>query len=297
MTLSDLGGSSEVFMTSPPGEQALWTMFNPSIAKTPTGEYRMMLRSSNYIIEDDGSYYRTFGKKFISRTWFAHVEPETGRVFNVKEVGYSITGFQRGAEDPRLFFRNGSWHFTAVLLNQPEWPCARIGVFTYDEAQSRAYLRQVLPGPLDGKPEKNWMIPDRVNPKFDLLYSASQLYKGGKVIGDSDPDLEHLRGGSGLILQEDGTYLAVLHDADVVINEPNHYIKDYGHYFARFDSDGTLIELTDSFIFRNHGIEYAAGLVEYGEELLVSFGIKDRASALARVPKKNVVEALHKITS
>ena len=259
-----------------------------------------------------------FGSYIKSRTWFALVDPETLEVSGLQEVKYlnpPEIPSRRGAEDARLYWRDGSWYFTAVVYEPPTIMYARLCVYKYDEKTSTATFVEMLQAPHATRSEKNWMAPDVPTDKFDFIYSSTSVYKEGKILGipenmeasvSDEKYLSSIRGGSGLVRQNDGTYLAVVHDVYVDVRrqfnaqsfgiEVVHH-REYTHYFARYSEEGRLTHLSPAFLFKKAGIEYAAGLAEHKDNLIISFGARDILSGLVKVPKAKVVQSLQQIGS
>src|SRR5690606_30726231 len=102
--------------------------------------------------------------------------------------------------------------------------------------------------------------------------------------------------GTQLLKQKDGTYLSLVHDKiiDRMLNRPGVYDKYvYRHYLARHNKQGFITELTQPFTFgTNENIEFAGGMVEYKDDLLISFGIRDCKFAIARIEKSKLVDRL-----
>jgi predicted GH43/DUF377 family glycosyl hydrolase len=71
--------------------------------------------------------------------------------------------------------------------------------------------------------------------------------------------------------------------------------KLYTHVFIRFDENGKPIEMTDHFKFNGDGIEFAAGLIEYGNDYVISYGKDDLTSHIASIEKKKVRQLLKTI--
>jgi hypothetical protein len=113
-----------------------------------------------------------------------------------------------------------------------------------------------------------------------------------------------LRGNSHLVEQEDGTYLAVMHKlwvskrqgySDKQFGIVEWVDKNYGHYFVRFSNEGSIVEISPPFQFISRGIEFVGGMVEIGENLVISFGKDDVSSHLSVIPKKDVLKALRSV--
>jgi len=155
--------------------------------------------------------------------------------------------------------------------------------------------------------EKNWMPTSDHNEKFDYVYSGTSIYSElkGIVKVRSWPNLEKsLRGGTQLIVLNSGDYLAVVHETD------NNYVERYSpkffgikrlnfrkyfHRFARYTSDGVLSGISDRFKFDEADIEFAAGLVIKGDDLIVSYGRKDIVSMLAKIKLSKVLEMIRDV--
>lgn len=314
---SAYGVTPRVIMRHTDESDPRWSAFNPSIAKSPSGDYRMTIRSSNYVIPDDtGVTLLHFGAYIKTRTWFCHVDPETLEVSDLREVQFKLPSNipqRRGVEDARLFWREDGWYFTAVIFEPPEIKYARLCLFKFDELSNTATFVEMLKAPRADRSEKNWMAPDHATPEFDYIYSPTQVYKDGEVHGihmdmeasiSADRYLSSIRGGSGLVLQPDGTYLAVVHDVHVKssrqYNPSNFgieviYRRDYSHYFARYSATGQLTHLSAPFILKKPGIEYVAGMVESGDSLILSFGARDVFSGLVKLEKEAVVRSLQPV--
>jgi hypothetical protein len=62
--------------------------------------------------------------------------------------------------------------------------------------------------------------------------------------------------------------------------------------FARYDERGSLVGLGDEFQFIGPGIEFAAGTVEMGDDLVITFGKDDVSSHYARIAKWKALKML-----
>ena len=277
-----------------------WSCFNPSIAQGPEG-YAMTFRSSNYVImPESGELHVVTGGSIKNQVWFAETN-EKLELLNLRRITCD-TKFERGVEDAKLFWRDNTWMFTGVVLER-DIPIARVGLFKLDAKQSRASLVELYDGTNAGKPEKNWMAPYEKNKHFDYIYGANAIVKGNQVITTmtSDKRLAKLRGNTNLHNLGDGTYLAVGHYLyaqrtrtwdNRMFSMRDGLDKNYTHVFMRFDERGTLIALSEEFQFVGNGIEFAAGLVEMGDNYVISFGQKDVSSHLAIAPKKQIMQTL-----
>lgn len=266
-----------------------------------------MLRSSNYFMDPvSGNGVATVGGRVQSNTWIANLDENFEIIdSSMRMVDFSKAGikFRRGAEDCRLFWRNGGWWFTAGLREEGIY-YPRIGLFRLDD-EYRAHLVDVMNDGWLHWVEKNWMAPCETTPNFDYIYGPTSIYKAGVGVVElrkMTPETKGVRGGGPLWSLDDGTYLALIHKAYMEVKEmynPNTFgkspkkIRSYTHCFARYDERGVLTHLSPEFIFEHFGIEFGAGLVVSGDDVIVSYGYKDVAAYLGKIKLTEVMEILN----
>lgn len=281
-----------------------WSCFNPSIGYSPKKGYAIAFRSSNYVILPHGELYVTNGGKIRNRIYFAETD-KNFRLKNFRQIPMpdNIMPFPRGIEDPRLFWRDGHWMFAAVAMEE-HTPVARFCICKLDARAKKIIDVQIFSGVRPDKPEKNWLVPDlKPNKYFDFIYGPTAIIKDHKIITEfSDNELiSGFRGNSHLIEQKDGTYIAVVHKlwisksrgySPTQFGMVDYVIKNYGHYFVRFDHFGSLVETSSAFQFTGPGIEFVGGMVEMDDNFVISFGKEDVSSHLAVVPKNEVFKSM-----
>lgn len=263
--------------------------FNPSIA-WHNGQLKIALRRCNFAIKPQGSYYFRDGSAY-SKTdvIYGDLDPDTLQVSSLKKldlVGAPTITQVSGLEDVRLFSRKDGTHVIG-------FECDRLTRSLHNASATLAeYLIKgnelvhirTLEKPSDLVVEKNWSPTDIPSKEFDFTYSDSQVWKDGKVIGN--PTKTQIHGGTQLLKQKDGTYLSLVHDktADRLIRSYDRFT--YNHYLAHHGKDGIITKLSKPFRFgTNERIEFAAGMVEYEDDFIISYGIKDAKYALTRVNK------------
>lgn len=301
--LSKLGG--EVFNLKRfayPDDKS-WSMFNPSIGSSPQG-YAITFRSSNYVImPDSGELYVETGGPIKNKVFFTETN-ENMELLDLREISFKDSGLkvERGVEDAKLFWRDNRWHFTGVIMER-NIPTARMGLFTLDPKTSTAKLIKIYKGLNHKKPEKNWMAPTEPSKYFDFIHGSTSIVKGDQVTHSLSDNIKiaPLRGNTNLLTLDDGTYLAVVHilytrktrtwDGRMFGMRDGLY-KDYTHLFARYDERGQLIGLGEEFKFIESGIEFAAGMVEMGDDLVITFGKDDVSSHYARIPRWKALKML-----
>lgn len=277
-----------------------WSATNLSIGYHESTGYIGMFRSGNYVITEQGEYKVVVGGIIKSKIYVSELDPKTykltnPRLLDVKKISKEGE-LVRGLEDPKVFYRDGAWHFTAVTMEKGHTEKARMSICRLNQDLTAIESFEKFPG-IDGiRPEKNWMLPYNKSPYFDWIYGTNATLKNNVLtthLSDND-DIAGLRGSSNLHLLKDGTYLAVVHRmwTRVIMN---HNLRFYVHYFANYDQKGLLINISKGFIFENMGVEFAAGLCEQGDNFLISYGSKDVSSHIAIMPKATVLKSLHPI--
>ena len=302
-TIKQLGGTIVDLLRYPDVTDPHWGATNPSIGHNGKSVYATTIRSSNYYINKLGSYIPFFGTEFKNRVYYSELDRDwkLKKLRRIDFDGLDVT-FNRGVEDAKLFYRDG-WFFTGVVLEKDHTPSARMAVFELDTRKNKVVSYTKIPGRDHKVPEKNWMIPYELSENFDWVYGPNQIVNGHVVqswMTDCDT-IHNLRGNSNLVSLGDDTYLGVMHRT--FFNKTSPYVattfstvqsvlRDYVHYFVRFDKFGYIVEMSEGFRFHAPGVEFAAGLVLKGDQAVVSFGRNDVSSHLAFINKDFIFKSL-----
>jgi len=309
ITITELGGEVWKLEDIKNLARSNYTAFNPSIAYSPTEGYAIAFRSSNYLIRPQVGLLELIEGDFItSTTWFASLDNDLN-IKNIKQIIYSDEQV-RGAEDPRLFWRDGSWHFVAVIyepdLKKGSTNKPRLALYKYNEGKAELiefYDYESL-NPLGA--EKNWICAYNKNTKFDYIYGANKVIKHGQIKNFSRPkkEIANLRGGSLLWEMPDKTYLAVAHESfsrkieigdTYTLQFQESILRNYFHRFVLYSNAGKILKISKRFQFHKPGIEYGAGLVVKDENVIISFGFRDYSSWLAKISLEKVMEMLEDV--
>jgi hypothetical protein len=281
-----------------------WSCYNPSIGHSPKKGYAIAFRSANYVILPHGELHVTNGGKIRNRIYFAETDKNL-KLKNFRQIPMpdNIMPFPRGIEDPRLFWRDGHWMFAAVAMEE-HTPVARFCICKLDAKATKIIDVEIFPGARPDKAEKNWLVPDlKPSEHFDFVYGPTAIIKDHKIITEFS-DNKHIagfRGNSHLVEQKDGTYIAVVHKLWISKSKgysPNNFgmidfvIKNYGHYFVRYDRFGSLVEASPAFQFIGQGIEFVGGMVEMDDNLVITFGKEDVSSHAAIFPKSQAFKMM-----
>lgn len=278
--------------------------YNPSLAYDGSGKLRISIRSCNFTVKPDGKWhFADGGDHALSKVLYGYLDADTLTITELKQLEYGIdtpieTRDISGLEDARIFWRKNGMHFSGVQID------TRAG-FGYP-AQQAEYVLDNKTGKLEylhtmrsfspAQPEKNWLPTDKPG-RFDYSYSPTQVYRNNTIetVG-ADRYVGDLHGSSQLLWQpESSTYLAVLHIKHL---NPLAGVKydnyTYMHFFAEYNQDGLLIKLSKPFTFgTGENIEFASGMVEVGNDMMISFGIRDARLGIARLPKATFIEQLN----
>lgn len=307
-SFESFGGTTWRILRFPNLSDKRWSAFNPSIAYSPSEGYVVLFRSSNYFFDSEtSSTTLTTGSRVQSRMWLGNLKSDwTLDDTTLREIDFSSSGmeFRRGAEDGRLYWVNGSWEITAGLY-EPGIELPRIGRFRLEGLKAKL-VKIYNDGQLFDV-EKNWMAPTSSSEEFDFVYTAADIYKDliGPIRVKEPSDLiRNVRGGSQLWSLPDGRYLAIIHEADVkktMVHIPRMFvtkevsIRTYVHRFAIYNNFGVLQGLGPRFKLSDARIEFAAGLVVVGDDVIVSYGYKDVAAYLGKININAVLENIEEV--
>jgi predicted GH43/DUF377 family glycosyl hydrolase len=305
--IEDFGGKTEEILRFVDPENEKWSAFNPCIAFSPEYGYGMTIRSSNYAIDSRTGVLNIVagGSMLKSEVWFAQLDQDSLQIVSRQKVKFDGAGpsISRGLEDARLFWRDDSWYFTAVMLEREHTPYSRLALYKYDQTTNTASFVKKYDGHSVFRPEKNWMVPTEPNVSFEFVTDPTTTYKDGTFTSKSSGlnSLGGLRGGTNLLLLKDGTYLSLVHTTFITrfteFNKNTYaytdgIVKKYNHQFARFSNNGSLIELSREFVFDSLAIEFAAGLVEKDGQFIITYGRNDQSSHMATVDVDVVMDLL-----
>lgn len=274
--------------------------FNPSVT-WHEGKLMISLRRCNFAVERLGKWFFRDGSAY-SKTdvLYGYLNPDTLKPFGMKKLTLSEDSpkeiLTAGLEDVRLFSREDGMHaigfqsdrLSRTLHNES----ANMAEYLIERNKLK-YLR-TLDKPDPKVVEKNWMPTDVPTKEFDFTYSDIQVWKDGEILGE--PSLTQIHGGTQLVKQNDGTYLSLVHEK---IKDRRYGVAYdsfvYYTYLAKHGKDGIITELSKPFRFgTQENIEFASGMDEYGDELLITLGIRDCKWAICRINKEKLKSLFNK---
>jgi hypothetical protein len=258
-----------------------WMAMNPSVI-SDDGKPLFLVRTVNYTITSEGQYrirasdgslsgdHPICTRNFIGSgsEWF-----ELGLPENWPTPQYPLV---LGFEDARLFeWRGQLYTLSTVRELTPEGWCEQVLAPLHHESGRWMYgsnLQRILPK--HRAHEKNWMPWIRGDDLCFVYRLGTLVDLNGEVVAQFKPDqvVDHISGGSQVVKIDDITCLALVHEARTIPGRPNRY---YQHRFVAFWPDGRVHGISPPFFFFDRQIEFAAGLALFGEQLMVSFGVRD----------------------
>lgn len=301
-----IGGEIQYLRRLVKKDDKKWSAFNASIGVSDSGQYAVAIRSSNYVILPHGELSVVTNGPIRNQVWFAELDDNLA-IQNLRQIDFSKCGapFPRGVEDPKLMWRDGKWMFTGVAMER-NIPVARNCVCYLDDKAEYVTKVDVLPGYEVKRPEKNWMTAYKKPKNFDYIYDGNGIVKNDQIIHRlrDNKHLSSLRGNAHLVELDDGSYLGVMHTLEITRStafSPTTFgmlesvIKNYDHYFVQFDKNGWATHISKPFKFIADGIEFAAGIVEKGDDYVISFGREDVSCHLGIIKKKTVHKMLEPV--
>lgn len=197
-----------------------------------------------------------------------------------------------GLEDARLVYWNSKLYLSGVRRDTTTNGQGRMELseISIDQNNIIEISRERIPAPPPDTSycEKNWMpILDKpyhyvkwTNPteviKYDLDTKKTETLTLTKY---QQLNTKDLRGGSQVIPYKKH-YIALLHEVNLFKSEAGRKNATYRHRFAVWDQDFNLLRISKLFDFMGAEIEFACGLTEYNNQILITFGFQDNASYL-----------------
>jgi hypothetical protein len=90
------------------------------------------------------------------------------------------------------------------------------------------------------------------------------------------------RGGS-QVIRFKGLYLAVVHEVSLFKSEVGRKDGLYRHRFLLWDNNFNLVKYSPIFAFMDAHVEFATGMVEHGDDMLITFGFQDNAAYVLKI--------------
>lgn len=262
-------------------------VFNPSLVALDDGTFLGTVRCSNFVKFAENTHIRD-GEICDVRNRFFRLTPDLDYEFagelDDSAVRHPGSPAENGIEDCRLFRHRGEiWGIGNAVTQHGRGLRGRPLLFRLVDGA----VRDPRFGPsTPGVVEKNWTPVEtddsltlfhRLSPSQQAVVHADRLERPA---GAPLPDQSWLLRGGTPLVRFGGHFLAVAHLAPAMIWGRLHY----PHCFVVFDDRLRHVETSDPFFFRRRGIEFACGLQIHGGDLIVTYGVADRAAEAMRLP-------------
>jgi len=201
-----------------------------------------------------------------------------------------------GLEDARLVNWNNKFYLCGVRRDTTTHGEGRMElseiIFSNSNVIEVSRSRIPAPGKNDSYCEKNWMpILDKpfhfvkwTNSTEVVKVDVEKLTCETVFLGEYTPMPSDLRGGSQVISWGNG-YLTLNHETDLYTSEAGRKDGTYRHRFTYWDKDFKNRKFSELFSFMDAKIEFACGMTEYRDNVLITFGFQDNAAFIIRIPK------------
>ncbi len=290
------GSNHDITIPAPEG----WSCLNPSIASDPDGNLRVIIRTVNYVLSPEGRYGGAYDDDGIIRTanYIADVhgvkidnlDPIDDREHRPDEPLYPVEGF----EDCRLFYFEG-WKFSATVRERNTRGICQQVVCTLNQ-NNEVWNIAVLSRP-HAAHQKNWMPMNAGEfPGFiTTCYPLKTCSLNARIdISVPSPWIAHdFRGGAVAGTVAGHGVLAIIHESVDFPGQAPHRV--YWHRFMLLTA-GVMAKVSPPFCFQGRGVEFAAGMAMDGRDLLISYGLADKAAWLHRMPLDDALGMLRDVT-
>ena len=239
-------------------------------------ENDMHLRTWNWYLELDDD---------LNITRYNKVDTST---FDTYEPKWDFVGL----EDARIFRWEGKLYLSGVRRDTTTHGQGRMELCEIDVGDD--YVKEIsrvrIEPPVDSYCEKNWM-PVMDKPFHYVKWSnPTEVVKCDPKTGRAEtvylteraPIAADFRGGS-QVIKFRGLYVAVVHEVNLFKSEVGRKDGLYRHRFLLWDDQFNLVRYSPMFAFMDAHVEFAVGMVEQGDDMLISFGFQDNAAFVLRM--------------
>lgn len=268
---------------------------NPSIARDDTGQIWVTTRHHDELPEIRYANILHPYSHPPSKLMLAKLDEKTLKVSGVKHIKPDPKSpkyiLEKEIEDVRIYFRDGKLYGVGAVIDDHSFSNdVRIYQVEVLIDYKTGIYKMTKRWPCQkGTMEKNWSPPIIPARTFDYIYSPTQVVIDDKVQGDPYSGKTH--GGSQVLPYKDG-WLRVAHQVVNVRGITHRWyvsvveILDYAghatHNSQFFDlSTGWRPQIRESVEFIS-GALWSEG--KEGEELLISYGLRDETCAFVRLP-------------
>lgn len=268
---------------------------NPSIARDKTG--KIWCATRHHLEKPVIRYANIIAPYSHPPSWLmlGILDEKTLKVSGVKRIKPAKDSpnylLEKEIEDVRIFWREDGLHGIGVSINEYDYSegtkITQIEILIdYEKATYKLLKNYGIPR---NTTEKNWSPPIVPTDAFDFIYSPTEIFKDGQIIGKEYSGITH--GGSQLLPYKDG-WIRIAHQV-VPIRDLTH--RWYVSVAELLNKDGFVTHTSQFFDLCTgwrpqikESVEFISGMVwskdKEDEELLVSYGLRDETAAFVRIP-------------
>lgn len=197
-----------------------------------------------------------------------------------------------GLEDARIFRWDNKLYLSGVRRDTTPHGQGRMELceINVNDNSVVEISRVRIEPPVDSYCEKNWM-PIMDMPFHYVKWSnPTEVVKCDPITGVAEtvfltkraPINADFRGGS-QVIRFRGFYMAVVHEVNLFKSEVGRKDGLYRHRFLIWDDQFNLIKFSPMFAFMDAHVEFAVGMAEHKDYVLISFGFQDNAAYVMKI--------------
>lgn len=230
-------------------------------------------------------HYRSYLKYFEFKDHANRLTVKTPFVDYYNDITCQHATFDRnGLEDPRTITKDSKKYAVVGGLAKPSEPCRNdIGLLELDTG----VLKRMLPDRGQSEMQKNW-IPFLYDNEIFYEYSIDP-HVIMKQINET-----HVTTLSSTVCSD---MPFKLHGGAPAFHHKDHYIglahtlKTYKHVFYMFNDKPpwNLIAYSDTYTFKNRGIQFASGMVRIGDNVIISYSVNDCKTYVSKIRLESIL--------
>jgi hypothetical protein len=292
-------------------------LFNPSIYNdVATDTLLLNLRHCQYTLyhSEKKIYEHEYGPlvylnpendiTLTTTNYFCNINKETLMIDSYSAIDTKLLDVKPvwefvGLEDCRVIRWDGKLYVSGVRRDTTTNGQGRMELSELEvvDGQVKEISRFRIPAPKGDNSycEKNWM------PVIDMPYHYVKWTNPTEVVR-ADPVNKtcetvyldeskyvklpyDLRGGSQVIPYGEHR-IALTHTVNLFKSPAGRKDAIYRHAFVVWDKDWNVVKFGNQFDFMSGEIEFATGMTELGDDIIITFGFQDNAAYALRIPKK-----------
>lgn len=242
-------------------------------------ENDLHLRTTNYYVELD---------EHLSITRYTKIDTSK---FDTYEPLWDFVGL----EDARIFRWNGKLYTSGVRRDTTTNGQGRMELceIVVEKESVTEVSRWRIPPPkdIDSYCEKNWMpVIDKpyhyvkwCNPTELVEADPNDQTCNTVLLGSPFKAPNDFRGGS-QVIKVNNLYVTLVHEVSLFNSEVGRKDAVYLHRFIVWDEYWNVVKYTDTFSLMGAHVEFSAGMCQYDDTIIITFGYQDNAAFACQLP-------------